>query len=362
MNITTTVSSAEVRPYQVNPAQSLIENIEKKTELFRQGRGHWITPNCQHITDGSIHYYGIHKNAQDKDSSGNPLSIEKIRELYHQEIKAHLLQNMQMPADAEVVQVVGDSASFSRRGTSQAKYYLARQLQENNVVLYGYTGHEDANGNRCVNAAVSDVLAEKRMLAQAIGNLVAFHTPTALTTWGCTGPNLQHYVIVYGDDDSKRETGTVFGDDVITSDFMADRLIMLEGGVQSFLQACNALRLGQRISILNDLRSEEKGFCLEFAGVSHMDMYGRPNEIQTPYFASSRFLKEVEKLVAQHPAEKIEEVLQKWYRSYFGKGKCYLADPKRGDYDTKQKLMDQAWKLFMEEKLYLKIPELVNRF
>lgn len=332
-------------PSETTLQVTLIERMNSLVLQFQRQEGQWITPNCQLIKEGHIHYYGIHKDHQYQTSQS------ETRCLY-QTLKSHILQHMNLSANTDVIQVVGDSASFSPEGTEKAKFFLKNHLSSDSAVLYGYTGHSEPDGTRCVNAAVTDVICEKNMQDKVIANLVGFHTPTALSQWGCTGPALQHYVIVYGDDESCREKGTVFGDDVVSSDYFADQLLMLDGGAQSFRQACHALLLNQKITILPDLRAISKAYKTEMTGEE-----GQPREVKTPYFNASHFLQEVADLIARENSN--EECLQVWYEGYFGIGKCYIGDPNRGDFDTKQKLMDDAWKLFIESKLYLKISTLI---
>lgn len=324
--------------------KTLIENMSSMITQFQQRQGTWITSNCQHIELGNVHYYGVHKDQQMQSGETSQSSILATRQIY-QKMKAHVLQSMGLSPDTKVIQIVGDSAAFSIEGTEQGKKFLREQLTRNDVALYGYTGHAESDGRRCVNASVTDVIDEKGIQEHVVANLVGFHTPTALKYWGCSGPSeLQHYVIVYGDDETCRESGTVFGDDVTTSDFFADSLLMLEGGAQSFRQACNALLLDQRIIILSGLRASTQAFAHD----------------GTPYFAAAQFLQEISLLISQKDGDISEGELQKWYGCYFGHEKHYIADPKRADYDTKQSLMDAAWSLFMNEKLYLKIQVLVS--
>lgn len=345
----TTLAASTLRQV-LDPAlvtRPLIDHMSDKISKFQRREGTWLTSHCQHIQEDNVHYYGIHKNDQLQSGDHLESPILKTRKLY-QELKSQILQIMGLPCDSQVIQVVGDSASYSPGGTQLAKDFLSKHINANHVVLYGYTGHAEKDGTRCVNAAVSDVIEEKEMQGQLIGNLVGFHTPTALKNWGCSGPMLQHYVIVYGDDETSRATGTVFGDDVITSDFFADQLFMLDGGVQSFRQACNALLLNQEITVLTGLRAQSKAYAKEIIDET---------EIFTPYFAAAQFLKEIVELVNSEGFTK--EQLQRWYANYFGLAKCYTGDPKRGDFDTKQKLMDEAWELFIQHDLHLKI-DLIN--
>jgi hypothetical protein len=327
--------------------------MSSKIAAFQQEQGKLITTNCQHIEDGNVHYYGIHKSKQMQKKDGSE-SLLLTRQCY-QDLKSHVLQNMGLATDTKAIQVVGDSASFSKAGTELAKRFLESHLTEHNLVIYGYTGHTESDGTRCVNAALSDVICEKKMQNQVVGNLVGFHTPVALKQWGCSGPDLQHYVIVYGDDETCREKGTVFGDDVVTSDYFADCLFMLEGGAQSFRQACNALLLDQKITVLSGLRAPSKAFAKEII----KDGFNE-SEYTTPYFAAAQFLGEVANLIRENDGIISEVDLQSWYKNYFGRGKCYVGDPKRGDFDTKQQLLDSAWALFVQEKLYLRIKELVS--
>lgn len=323
-----------------------LEKISLIITAFQQRKGEWISSNCQHIQEENVHYYGIHKNQQMQIKENLQLSYLETRKLY-QELKSHILQIMGLPSDTKVIQVVGDSEAFSFEGTEKVKEFLRNHLPKDCVVLYGYTGHAENDGTRCVNAAVTDVINEKQIQNQVIANLVGFHTPLALKQWGCTGPELKHYVIVYGDDESCREHGTVFGDDVVSSDFFADSLLMLDGGAQSFRQACHALWLDQKIKISSGSRNLSKAFAKEIIQESN-------SEIKTPYFNASYFLHEVTKNISGKNESDFEDYLKNWYKDYFGQGKCYIGNPKRGDFDTKQKLLDDAWKLFITEKLYLK--------
>jgi len=342
------VHASKLDSYTLESSQKiLLEKIPLIIAQFQQKKGQWISSNCQHIQEGKVHYYGIHKNQQMQVKENPQLSYLATRKLY-QEIKSHILQIMGLPPNTKVIQVVGDSAAFSIGGTEKAKEFLKINLPENSVVLYGYTGHAENDGTRCVNAAVTDVINEKNIQDQVIANLVGFHTPIALKQWGCSGPELKHYVIVYGDDESCREHGTVFGDDVVSSDFFADTLLMLDGGAQSFRQACHSLLLDQEIIILPGSRAPSKAFAKE-------TFQELASEVKTPYFNASRFIQEVITAISEKDKSNYENYLNDWYKNYFGRGKCYIGDPKRGDFDTKQKLMDDAWKLFIEEKLYLKI-------
>jgi hypothetical protein len=51
--------------------------------------------------------------------------------------------------------------------------------------------------------------------------------------------------------------GADFGDDIELTDSLTDRLFVLEGGVQSFIQAVNCLVRGCMVTLLGGLRREE---------------------------------------------------------------------------------------------------------
>lgn len=331
MSVSVVQMGVKLTPYYIE-SPALLEELPILIEQFQKNQGSWITANCQKIERGTIQYYGIRKDQQMQKN------ISSTRELY-QQLKSHLLQKMGLSPGAQVIQVVGDSSFFSLEGTERAKSFLRNHLSTDAAILYGYTGHVSKDGTRCANAAVTDVVTEKGLKKKTIANLVGYHTPLALKSWGTTGPELQTYIVVYGDDETCRECGTVFGDDVTSSDFLTDKLLLLEGGAQSFRQVCNALLLSQEIVILSGLRSADRAIAPD----------------GTPFFSASKFLQDIRAHISRKDVS--IENLQEWYKNYFGKGKCYVGDPRKPDFDTKQKLIDDAWALIVEEKLYLKLPQ-----
>ena len=48
-----------------------------------------------------------------------------------------------------------------------------------------------------------------------------------------------------------------------------------------------------------------------------------------------------------------DQILDEWLDEYLSNH--LLSDPKRKDYDTKKKLLDDAWKLFKTERLYARL-------
>lgn len=325
-------SGTAIEINSISAVVTLPKKMKEMIALFQLRKGEVFSDKFQLICDRETgsNFYGIHRDDQMTD-------VESTAKRY-EEMKSHLLKEMELQPDTLINQVVGDSAAFSPLGTEKAMQFLGSHLSRREAVLYGYTGHAEADGTRCVNAAVSDYVVERGLVKQTIGNLVGFHTPAALESWGCTGPQLSHYIVVYGNDDSKRETGAVFGDDITTSDFLSDRLIMLEGGIQSFRQACNFLLLKRPIVALADLRGDKTCFAKMADGSTKN------------YFSAPEFLQFIKEGVQGCKQAITDELLEDWYNGYLGAR--LISDPKRQDYDTKKKLLDDAWALFKAEKLY----------
>ena len=337
-----TQSSSDFSP--VSMSLNISQKVKEMVLNLQKKQGTFLTETMQCIKNQETEscFYGIQSDEQMvKDQDGQENINDTVKR--YAEIKAHILQKMGLQPNFPVLQVVGDSAAFSLQGTQKAMKFLQQHLSSHSAIAYGYTGHFGSDGTQCVNAAVSTYIIQNGLVGQTIGNLVGFHTPTALDSWGCSGPTLNHYLLVYGKDESRRETGTVFGDDITTSDFLSDQLIMLEGGIQSFRQACNFLLLERPIIALTGLRGEKTRFALTEDGQSKN------------YFTAPEFLEFMKNKVKDGKEETTpsDEILNGWYDEYLHTR--LLSDPKRGDYDTKKKLLDDAWKLFKGEKLYKKL-------
>ena len=261
------------------PPASISLKVKELTITLQKREGVFLTQTLQLITDQKTEacFYGIHRDEQMVTNRDGQEHFESTEKRYA-EIKSHILQQMRLDPNTPIIQVVGDSAVFSSEGTREVMKFLQKNLPTHSVIAYGYTGHSELDGTNCVNAAVSAYIVEQKLIGQTIGNLVGFHTPMALDSWGCSGPKLNHYLLVYGKDESKRETGTVFGDDITTSDFLSNQLIMLEGGIQSFRQACNFLLLQRPIVALAGLRGDRTRFAITEDGK------------QKDYFTATGFL------------------------------------------------------------------------
>lgn len=345
---TITHSSTNAQGKQETVQTTLLDNIRFIIDSFLQKKGEPLISYCQHLKVQNVHFYGIHKQFQH-------LQLPQDTRKAYQVMKGHILTMIDKPQETKVLQIVGDSSPFSAEGTKEAKAIMKEAVQGQHLLLYGYTGTKEKDGRACVNAALSDVLEEEKCLERAIGNVVGFHTPVALSKYGCTGPNLEHYMVVYSDDDSEKEKGAVFGDDVIASDYFADELMMFEGGAQSFKQAVDALYLKQKITTYTGLREERK------LRVTEENLEGFPEgPITTEYFNATTFFKELQQLLKERP-HATKEDLQTFFTDYFGPGKHYIVDKKRKDYNTKEKLLHKAWDLFLREELYKRLDLFTHR-
>jgi hypothetical protein len=141
---------------------------------------------------------------------------------------------------------------------------------------------------------------------------------------------------VYGDDETSYKTGTVFSDDIITSDFLSDQLLMIEGGTQSFRQACNFLLLERPILGINNLRRGVLSYS------SH------PN-----YFSAPEFLHFIKTCLANCNEPISDKLLDSWFDAFFTTH--LIADPKKPDYSIKEKLLVKSWEFFKKQRLHEKL-------
>ncbi len=312
----------------------LTHSITSVLEKAKKGDGDRFSI-VQKLQDGNRSFFVIHRDDQIELINGD-ITNEQFLELVnktgrlYQEIRSHILASIGANS-IPFVEVVGDSAPFSLEGTLRARDFIARHIK-NNVTEYGYTGYVNKDGTRCTNAIVSELVVKNRMLDLTIGNLVATHTPIALEKWGCSGPDLRYYTLVHP---------ARFGDDIITTDYLADRLVVTEGGIQTFAQICNFLLLGKPVYAIKGLRGDKTRFAYD-------------EGVKKTYFSATEFIEflkqECEKVLNLEP-----ELLDQLKDKYLDPNVRLLTNPKRGDAGTKQALIDKGWKLFKDMKLYEKL-------
>ena len=300
---------------QLFVSKDLVTNIQTVVARAQKREGPYICKTVQELNCVGRFFYSIHQSEQSPDPD------------YYQTVRSELLSRMKMDPGTPIVEVVGDSSVYSLMGTAALKAFLARHITRETVMLYGDTGHATEEGSCCVNAAATEHVIENGMLDQTIGNLVGHHTPIALTKWGCSAPLLKHNILVYSDDETSEETGTCFGRDIITSDYLADRLLVAEGGVQTFAQICNMLLLGRPVYSIGGLREE-----------SH-------------YFSATEFIEHIRKKYEATP-EPTSELLDLWKGEYLESKVLFR---KKGDAGTKPALDKDAWALFKEKTLYKRL-------
>ena len=266
------------------------------------------------ITELGTHYYEIHRESQTSTSLADLKKIVQI--------------TLKLTDENYIVQVIGDSRPFSIEGTATGLRFLDRAIETHAYVLYGYTGCSFRSGVKCVNALTSAYLESHALLDKAIASVVGYQTVSTLSSGSCRAPDLSNYVVVYGDNETSVKTGTFFGDDIETSDYLADRLVLLEGGCQSFIQACNILSMGKPICSLTGLRDRSS----------------------QSYFSAAEFLHFIATESSKVGEEEIDrEFLDSLKNKYLLSHS--LADPKKPHYKKKIALLEKAWNLFVEKRL-----------
>lgn len=267
-------------------------------------------------------------------------------DLDFKEIKKQLLESSGLSPNASVVQVVGDSAKYSLKGTEAARQFLITNLEDPNLlILWGYTGNgQNEDQELDVNQLVSSWVDEDQSRSnRSLANVVDYHTPLALSDWGCNmSATNRQFFLVCGD--------ARFGDDVISSDYLTDCLICLEGGVQSLRQIFNCLKRDKQVKIIYNLRGDKNPLCYSAAKNAYLD-----------FLSAGEFLAELKEAVDKLKREKgfvNEDDIVSIKNTYFGDStyhRRYLFNPERKDADTKQFLFDHAWKQLLEEKLWDKL-------
>ncbi len=269
-------------------------------------------------TASGLHYYGIHKASQK-----TPDSLADLKKIIHITLKLN--------PENKIVQVIGDTCPFGSEGTRIAYDFLKIAISINDYVLYGYTGLINIKSEKCANALTSSFLTDHNLLDNGIGSVVGYQTNRAFLS-GCSAPDLNHYVVVYGDDETRPEGSCLFGEAIDTSDFLADRFILLEGNIQSFAQACNALAMEKPIRALSLIR--------------HV-----PSRV---FFSASRFLYYIKSYFEKYSSAVATPKLLNELKD------CFLrlhpiADVGGRYYPAKLRSFNTAWTFFVENRLHEKL-------
>jgi len=312
----------------------LSDSITSVVERAQRGGGDHFSI-MQKFQDGNRLFFVIHRDEQMRLINSN-ITNEQFSELVtktaecYQEIKSHILEHMNA-GSMPIVEVVGDSAPFSLAGTYRARNFLSKHVG-NSIMEYGYTGYFKEDGTRCINAIATEHAGENWKRNLTIGNLVSTHTPIALEKWGCSGPDLRYYTLVYP---------ARFGDDIITTDYLADKLVVAEGGIQTFAQICNFLLLGKPVHAIKGLRGDTTCFTYD-------------EGVKKTYFSATEFIAFLQQKCKEVPNPE-PELLDQWKDEYLDPNTRLLTNPKRGDAGTKRALIDKGWKLFKDMRLHEKL-------
>ena len=158
---------------------------------------------------------------------------------------------------SRVVQFVGDCELFTVAGTQFAKEMVEKYVSDPaNLLTFGHSGLFK-KGASDVNGILIDLVERNAAHERLVSNVVDQCTK-AIEKWGfrtCRS-TINHMVMVYNGNGVE----TRFGDDCDISDKImqkGDVLVLLEGGIQSFLQALNALNQGATVFALEGLREKD---------------------------------------------------------------------------------------------------------
>lgn len=272
-------------------------------------------------------------------------------------IEAQILAGLGLPSKPTIVQVVGDFQAFPTQRVQHALAFLAaaimcspiaappqwgdwqkqifdplaRFAQDHPFILqYGFTGNSARDpkvqfqAEADANHLVSLVIDGTRGAIPSFANVVDHHSVQALTQWGCSWSRYNGAFVVWCN-----KGKALFGDDV-QCDLLCNRLILLEGGAQSWLQAVQVLVQGGTIDCAWNLRTEE----------------GRE------LFSASEFLdycKTIETKDWERGPEFVDSIVVKFLQ---GRKMTDIHSP---HYLTKQPLFVRAWSLFKEHRVWSRL-------
>lgn len=312
----------------VSASPNVIESMKVAKNAFMNNHGSTSFGSRQwfySFEQSPYRFIGIHKDQQ------TSLLEHCLKYKAYRPLHTFVMKTLGLPTHTPTLQVIGDSALFSVTGTKTAKVFLETILKKHpGLVLWGYTGNIDRSTNTAdTNQLVSQWLdSDPRRYKRALANVVDFHTVKAVEEWKCSIPfdNLNFYM-VYGHAE--------FGDDVISSDVLTDRAVVLEGGIQSFLQMVNMLSFKVKMQCLYNIRGR----------VARID--GKNKKFfSASEFCHILFKNTVGKSLSK---EQVEKCLENYLMDHV------LFDVKKPDASTKQKLFDLAWNKFINEKLWTRL-------
>lgn len=286
-----------------------------------------------------------------------PMSTDSQRECRDWgSMRKHLFEQMGVTGSSDTTQVVGDSATFMPNGTQKGRDFLRAQLDPEDCVLYGYTGHQDED-TACANALVAQILEDRPEQAErTLANAVDLHTPMALTKWGCVvSQQVSNILLVHSPE------GARFGDDIAASDGMTNKkMICLEGGVQSFSQMVNCLGNDIPISAIFNLRGDKNPSTLNKDTGEYLPFFSAAEFVG---FLQSKFAtmaKDQAFDIAELSRVDLDRLKDEYLSKEDGSVRRHLFNPYRPDAGTKTALFNAAWEKFIADKIWTKIPALCH--
>lgn len=279
----------------------------------------------------TYHYYGVHMQDQ---AQVDFLTLKRM-----------ITSRMGLE-EQPVMQIVGDSGRFSPEGTAYGRTFVRKHSPGKFIIEYGYTGYKTGGQELDANSFLNEYIDEQpEQAARVLANVLG-HTVWAINKWGCyVSPHVRHFVVVYNDAgmtqepqfdaDGKKVAGfTTFGDDVTMSDYTCDRLLCLEGGAQSFLQAINVLQQGRPVEVVYNLRKEA----------------------DAKMFSAARLLQKVDAAFVDDKTPEKEQV-KRIFEEYVHTLNA-MFNAAKPDYKTKKALFDQAIDRFIDGQVYTRVHDL----
>lgn len=295
------------------------------------------------IDEKKYNFYFIHREQQ---------NFDKVRTY-----RKTIFEGMGLNPHAPCLQIIGDSAPFDEHRIDFAKQFLFDALNKyhKHTILYGITG-KPGDVNALVNEWLEQDNANQK---RTLGNAVNIHTPMAIKNWRCSAGTIFNIAVVHPD--------ALFGADVDLSDYLVPQYddapgeslgICLEGGVQSFLQSINMLRLEVPIIAVEKLRGRTNAAY-------------KLNDNYPLFFSAAEFLNIIKQHVAQACVENrktTQEDIEKIRDAYLYNPKVHgayyfeqhkhlrlFANPNRHDYDTKMGLFANAFDKFFNYRIWEKL-------
>lgn len=314
-----------------------VKQIQANVKEFEQGIAATLegTQYLKIKEDSHTKYFGIHKDEQ------------ALLDFTY--AKTKILEKLCLPADTQIIQVIGDSQTYIESGTSFCKEYLNQMLDEHrHLVLWGFTGQKSKSGDRLdANQIVNQwVDASPNRTKRALANIVDFHTVKAIEGGKCDiAQTVQNFYVVYGQ--------AKFGDDIISSDSITDLGLCLEGGVQSFCQVVNFLSLNIKVQGVFNVRGQQNSNNYD----SHRQEYLQYLSAAEFIFMLNQHIQNKQLNGSKISVDDIENFKESYLKTH------YLCNPNRQDVNLKKALFDVAWKKFIDEQLWLRLDNCIfHRF